>query len=181
MRRNDIEMRLRKLLSRWRRESPQPAPQPPRPVPIKLQTAMQDFERKLADLQTEYVGLRESAIENHARDRARVDRLDQCLDQTGKALEQFQASNREMEQRLADLLKYFLGAIAEISATANQIVAQHSAAAAPPCDSQNLPNEPLPARSPDSGSSCLSASDSKTCQDAAASGLSAAPDSDPPV
>lgn len=174
-------MRLKEIFSQWRRKSPQPAPPPPQPVPIKLQTAMQDFERKLADLQTEYIRLRESAIENHARNRATVDRLDQCLDQTDKALEQFQASNREMEQRLADLLKYFLGAIAEISATANQIAAQQSAAAAQSCDPQGLEaGDPL-AQSINLGKNLPPASGSETYSDAAASGLPGVGGSDPPV
>lgn len=166
---------------RWRRKSPQPAPQSPHPIPIKLQTAMQNFERRLADLQTEYVKLRESAIENHARDRATVDRLDQCLDETNEALERLKSSNRAIEQKLADLLKYFLGAIAEISATADQISVQQSAAAAPPCGFLGLPSGPPPARSTDSGSSCPPASNSETYQNASATRLAAAPDSDPPV
>ncbi len=181
-------MRLTKLLSRWRRQSPQPAPQPPRPVPVKLQTAMQDFESRLFDLQNEYVAMREAMIEHHSRDRSELarreqagDRLDQQLAQAKAQIAVTEANLNKLRETMLETLQPMLTAIAEISATANQIAAQHSAAAAPPCDSQNLPDEPLPARSPDSGSSCLPASSSETCQDGAASGLSAAPDSDPPV
>ncbi|GAB4474476.1 MAG: hypothetical protein OHK0037_35380 [Elainellaceae cyanobacterium] len=143
---------------------------------------MEDFERKLADLQTEYIGLRESAIENHARDRATVDRLDRSLAATDEAIAKLAAGNRDLEQRLDDLLKIFLEAIAQISATVDrEIAAQRNAGAALPCDSQGLADEPLPARSPDSDSSCPPASDSKTCQDAAASGLAGVGDSDPPT
>lgn len=142
----------------------------PRPVPVKLQTAMEAFECRLRDLQLEYVVLREIMIEHHARDRSELSRQEQAGDRFDQQLAHVKADSLRLQETMLTTFQTMLTAIAEISATLDrEIAVQRNASAA------------LPARSPDSDSSCPPASDSKTCQDAAASGLPAVGDSDPPT